>query len=329
MKRTMAAACVLLLFASLSSAGPLKPEQVAGDAVWVAHLDVASLLKSGIGKFILEEAEKKQGFLEGIAKIRETLGFDPLSDVRGLTLYGRKFGDKSGVVIIDATADQDKIVTLFEANPTHKTSAYGDYTLHEWTDPAKTETDPDTGEQVVVKEAETKFGTFYDEKTILVGSSLDLLKGAVDVLAGEADSRAKTTAHPTLPKPVEGVIQTIGAEKIDFAAQDQADKPNPFGIITDLSVQVGEAQGAMFLHAKALVGTAEKALKLRQVVQGFVALGQMMMAEQPDLPVLGERIQVGGAENAVQVDAEIPTESLIKMVRFLAERNKQTVEGGS
>jgi hypothetical protein len=329
MKRTMAAACVLLLSASLASAGPLKLEQVAGNAVWVAHLDVTSLLKSGIGKFILEEAEKKEGFLEGIAQIRETLGFDPLSDVGGLTLYGKKFGDKSGVVVLDATADQDKIVALLEANATHKTSAYGDHTLHEWTDPAKTKTDPATGEQVVVKEAETKFGTFYDEKTILVASSMDLLKGAVDVLAGKAENLAKTAAIQTLPKPVEGVILTVGAEKIDLAAQDPTGKPNPFRTITDLSVQVGEVQGAMFLHAKALVATAEKALKLRQVVQGFVALGQMMMAEQPDLPVLGEKVQVGGTDNAVQVDAEIPTESLIKMIRFLAERKKRTVQAPS
>jgi hypothetical protein len=323
MKRSLTGAIGMVLCCSAALAGPLKTEQVAGEAVWVAHLDAAALLKSGIGKFILQEAQKKEGFLEGMANIRQTLGFDPLADVRGVTLYGKKLGGNSGVVILDATTDQDKILALLKQNQTYQTITYGDYVLHQWTDPPKTKTDA-PGQEVVVKPAETKFGTFYDEKTVLVASSLELLKGAVDVMNGKADSLAKTGAIPTLPKPAEGVLLTIAAEKIEIPAKEG--KPNPFKSITDVSVQVGELQGAMFLHAQALAETAEKGLKLRQIVQGFIALGQVMMQEQPDLPVLGEKIQVGGAGNAVQIDAEVATDSLIKMIQFLAARKQQAAQ---
>ena len=326
MKKLAMTALVIGMCCSVTPGGPLKTEQVSGEAIWVAHLDAAALLKSQVGKFILSEIEKKEGFVDGIGKVRETLGFDPLADVRGVTLYGKAIGDDSAVVIIDVTADQKKVLALLEGNATYKATEYGERTLHEWRDDAKTKTDPATGEQVVVKPAKQQFGAFYDAATVIVASSMDLLKGAVDVLDGKAKSLAKSGAIKTLPKPAEGVFLTVAAEHIKFPAK--ADKPQaaPFRHITDLSAQLGEAKQAVFLHATALTTTAEKAMKLRQVVQGFVALGQMMLAEREDLPALGEKVQVGGTENTVQVDADVPTDSLIKMFQHLVERKKRMGE---
>ena len=79
----------------------------------------------------------------------------------------------------------------------------------------------------------------------------------------------------------------------------------------------------MFLQITALTETPEEALKLRQIVQGLIALVQMQMAAQENLPVLGETVQVAGAENVVQLTAEIATDSLIEMIKFLQERKKQ------
>lgn len=328
MKRMMWSALVLTCCCPMVLGGPLELETVAGDAVWVAHLDAKELLKSGIAKFLLEEAEKKPEFLQGIEKMREVLGLDPLEDVKSITIYGKKFGDDSGVVVLDAAVQQDKLKTLLEANETHKTSEYGDFVLHEWVEPAKRVTDKKTGKEVV-KPAQNRFGCFYSENRVLIATSADLLKGAIDVLEGKADSLAKSDALKTLPKPVAGVFLTIAAEKIKMPVP--ADRPQAALLrgITDLSLQLGETEGDMFLHVTALVETAEKATKLRQVAQGFIALGQMMLQERQDLPVLGEKIQVGGKENVVELDAEVATESLVKMIRHLIERKKQMAGGAA
>jgi hypothetical protein len=314
MRKLTMGALVLAMCCPAALADGLKMERVAGDAKWVAHLDVEVLLKSAIGKFILAEAEKKEGFIDGILKIREAFGFDPLSDVRGLTLYGKKVGGQGGVVLFHATANQDKLLAVLKLNDTHKEIAYGDRTLHQWTDPPKPAQEP--GAEPTP--GKTQFGTFYDDKTIVIASSLDLLKGAIDVLDGKADSLAKTTALSLLPKPAPGAFLIAAAQDIDLAAQANQPKTAMARNVTDAALQAGERDGALFASATLVTKTPEKAAQVRKVVQGLVAIAQMWMQEKPDAPVLGEKIEVGGTDNVVQLQMAVPTESLIQMLKYLA-----------
>ncbi|HUS90731.1 MAG TPA: hypothetical protein VM695_02735 [Phycisphaerae bacterium] len=320
MKRVLAGVCVLAVCGSMAPAGPMKMDRVAGDARWVAHLDVAALLNSGIAKFILAEAEKKGSFLEGIAQVRQTLGFDPLKDIRGVTLYGKVIGDETAVVVVDATVDQPKLLELLAGNPGYKAHEHGDRTLHQWTDAAKTVVKDG---QEVLKPAKTNYGCFADADTIVVGSTLDLLKGAVDVVDGKADSLAKSGGIKILPTPSKGAFLVGAAEGIRIP-EDPAKPQNAiFRTITDVSIEAGELEGNTFASITAMTDDVQKATKLRQIVQGFVALGQMMLAERQDLPALAENIQVGGQDRLVTVNASVPTESLIEMIQFIAAKKKQ------
>jgi len=328
MKKVTAIALAVVVCGAPALAGPMKADQVAGDARWVAHLDVTTLLKSGLAKFILAEAEKKDSFLDGIAQVREALGFDPLRDLRGVTIYGKTIGDEQAVVVLDATANQEKLLALIGANPSYRAHEYGDRELHEWTDEPKTVVDKMTGEEVV-KPGKTNFGAFYDPNTVLVASTLDLLKGAVTVLDGEADSLAKTRGIKMLPEPLAGSFLIAAADRIKLPA-DHKDAKNPvLTSITDIGLQVGEQEDHMFLSAAALAPDAKRALRLRQILQGFIALGQMMLAERQDLPVLGETIRVNGEGNSVTVEASVPTGSMIEMIQHLAAKKARAAGGGS
>ena len=319
MRNLTTSALVLAMCCSTALAGGLKTEQVAGDARWVAHVDVPALLKSGIAQFIIEEAEKNDSFLDGIAQCRETMGFDPLRDIRGLTLYGKKLGDDAGVVVLDATIDREKIVALLVANETYMDHKYGDYVVHEWTDKPK----PGPDGEAPVKPAKTHYGCFHDEQTILVASSMELLKGAIDVLDGKLDSLAKSGGLAILPKAAEGAFAVAAVEGLELPADANPGQAALMRNIRDVGAQVGEIEGNTFLTITALTETPEKALKLRRVIQGFVALWQMMMAENRDLPVLGEQVEVTGQANTVHVDAAVPTKSLIEMIKLLAARKKE------
>ena len=319
MRNLRANALVLAVCCSTALAGGLKTEQVAGDARWVAHVDVAAMLKSGLAQFVLQEAEKKDSFLEGIANFRKTFGFDPLSDVRSLTLYGKEIGPEDGVVILDATVNREKILALLTANETYKSHEYGDYVVHQWTDKPKAGADGDAP----VKEPKTHFGCFYDEKTVLVASTLELLKGEIDVLNGKSGSLAKSEALKVLPKPLAGAFALAAAEGLKVSAGAKPQQAALMRHVRDVAVQLGEAEGRTFLSITALAETAQRAVKLRQVIQGFVALWQMTMAEKQDAPDLGETVEVSGEGNVVHVAAAAPTKSLIEMIKFLAERKKE------
>ena len=316
MKNLAASALVLVLCVSAAPGGPLKTERVAGDARWVAHIDVDAALTSGTGKVALDEAAKKEKFHAGLEKIRQTLGFRPLKDVRGLTLYGKDYARDMGVAVIDVTAEQDKLLALLVQNEAYKRIEYGDHTLHKWTAQPRCD---EEGE--VVSEGKTHVGCFYDENTIVIASTVELLQAAVDVLDGKAESLAKTKALKMLPVPAEGAFLVAAAEGIRLP---KAKHPRAAMLrkITDAAVQIGESDGSVFLKISVLAGSVKKATRIRQVAQGFVALAQMWMQEMADeqMPALGEKIEVTGTENAVQLDATVPTESLIEVLRYAAAR---------
>jgi len=325
MRNPMVNALVLAACCSTAVGGALKVEQVAGDARWVAHVDVAAMLKSGLAQFILQEAEKKDSFLEGIAKFREVFGFDPLSDVRSLTLYGKEIGDKAGVVILDATVNPEKILALLAANETYRSREYGDYVLHQWTDQPKA----GAGGDAPAGEPKTHYGCFYDEKIILVASTIELLKGAIDVLNGKRDSLANSEGLKILPKPAAGAFALAAAEGLKVPPDAKPQQAALMRHVRDVAVQAGETEGSTFVNITALTETAQRAVKLRQVIQGLVALWQMTMAEKPDAPDLGETVEVTGQENVVHVAAAAPTKSLIEMIKFLAARKKGAAIGAA
>lgn len=314
MKTLTTIAMALTVLASTAFAGPLRTDQVAGDANWVAHFDVAAMLDSGMGKFLLGEAQKKADFVNKVTDLRQNFGFDLTRDVRGVTLYGKKVGPKAGVIVLDMTVDQQKVLELLAANETHKEIKYGDRTLHKWTDPAKVGPE---GEEIPGK---TSFGVFYDAKTVVVASGPGLLKNAIDVLDGKVDNLAKTKGLPMLPKSVAGEFMVAAASGIELPALAAKPKVPALRDITDISLQAGENRDGTFAEVVAIVSDIKKATQLRNVVQGFVALGQMMMAEREDLPVLGEKITVNGTDHAVSISAAVPTDSLIEMLKFLRDR---------
>jgi len=320
MKKLATMTLIPLLCCSAVTAGSLDTQKVAADAKWVAHLDVEALLKSAIGKFILGEAEKKDSFIDGIAKIREALGFDPLTDVRGITLYGKKFGDESGVVLFDATVDQQKLLTLLEANEGHKTIQYGDYTLHEWIEAPKQPKGDDEG--LLAGAGKTKFGCFYGQKLVVIASSVELLKGAIDVLDGKGENLAKSKGLAMLPKSADGEFLVVAAEQIELPAKASKPKTALARNITDAAAQLGEVKGVLFLNISVVTKTAEKATQLCRAAQGLIAIGQLGLQEDPNAPVLGEKIEVTPHDTTAHLSATMPTESFIKLLKYLAAKKR-------
>ena len=303
----------VVLIGSPLFAGPLNQEKVSGDAAWVAHVDVDALIKSGLGEFVLSKAAEKDEFINGLVKIQEVFGFDPLKDIRGLTLYGGKIGDDQGVVIADATLDADKVLPLLRENATYRAIEHGDRVLHQWTD------------QKGDKPAKTQTGCFYDEKTIVVGSTVELVKKAIAVLDGEAANLTKTGAMSNLPKPAAGAFLVAAAEGIDLSSKEKHPEAAMFRSVTSGVLQAGEVDGVLFASLALVTENAEDAANIRQMAQGFVALFKVGMQEKlpEELKNLGEKITVGGSDATARLDVSLPTESAIKVAKFLKEHEER------
>jgi len=313
MKKLVYSAILMAVMSSAAFGGGLNTKVVPGDTGWVAHVNIEAILKSDLGKAFLAKAEEKEGFGKGILAIKEKLGIDPLNDIRGITLYGPEFGQQAGVAVIDATVAADKLIDIIKAKEGYKTAKHGDHVVHQRTDER-----PKDGEGA------THHGCFYDNKTVVVGSTRKLLTAALDVLDGESEPLAKTKAIESLPEPAKGAFVVMATDKIKFPA-GKAPQAAILKGVTAASLQAGEDEGSLFLSVSLIAGNAEDALNMRKIVQGFVALFQVMRQQEKfaELQDLGDKIAVGGQGAEVRVDASIPVKSMLRVLEFISEHRKE------
>ena len=114
---TTALLATIIGTSGLATAGPLNKDWVAADAQWVIHVDVAALLDSTIGSFLLEHGEQFALDLDDLDDFKRETGLDPRTDLKSVTLYGS--GDEPGEdgVIVAVTNDQvDEAIELLLDN---------------------------------------------------------------------------------------------------------------------------------------------------------------------------------------------------------------------
>jgi len=309
MKKFILSAMVTTLISSTVFGGALNTKVVGGDASWVAHVDIDAILTSELGKMVLAAAEKKEGFAKGIEGMKKHLGCDPLKDIRGVTAYGPRLGERGGVLVLDVTVATDKLIDLLKENESYKSDKHGQHAVHQWAE-VKKHSD----------EAETKYACFYDNKTVVFATGLKRLTTALDVLDGKADSLAKTNAIKSLPEIAKGAFFVLAADKIAFS-EGKARRAVMLRGVSAVSGQGGEVDGGVFLSASVLAGSEKDAVNMRTFIQGFLALSMMMRQQEKfaDLQDLGEKIDVGGEGKEVSLDATIPAKSVVRILTFIQE----------
>jgi len=312
MKNLSICAVAAMLMSSTVFGGALDTKVVAGDANWVAHIDVEAVLSSELGKMFLAKAEEKEGFAQGILDIKKMMGFDPLEDIRGITVYGPRLGNEEGVVVVDATIASDKLIDLLKANASYKADSYGKHTVHQWTEDKNPRA-----------KGQKRFACFYDNKTIVVATGLKSLETSLDVLDGKSDTLAKTKAIGSLPESAKGAFMVLAADKIEFP-KGKAPRAAMLQRVTAVSLQCGESEGQLFAVASVLAGSEEDADNMRKLANGFLAFGEMMRGQEEfaGLKDLGEKIEIGGKGKEVRLDATISVKSVLKVLAFIEDNQK-------
>lgn len=110
MRRSVLIAMVVGIAAGVF-AGPLASGDLPANVKWVMHFDSAGFAKSKICETLLSTADK--GVLENQQAVcKNLMGFDPLTDVKSVTLYGTDYANQDVVAVFRGNLDQDKIATL-------------------------------------------------------------------------------------------------------------------------------------------------------------------------------------------------------------------------
>jgi len=297
---SIAALALALAWSTACQAGPVTFEQVAGDAKWVAHVDVDLAKTSPVMKTFCDECIKD---MDAVKKWE-----DVLKKVHGITAYGTTLAPHQGVLLINAEIDKDALLKMAEKAPDHKTMDYNGHEIHAWASHKDTE------------HAHTAAGTFFSPDLLVIASSLDTLKPALDVLDGKAPKLADKDT-PLAEKPLEGTITLVRA--IDLETADGPAHFKVLKLLREFDLADGQRNGEWFRKVKITTESSDVADKVKEVLQGFRAHVALHFFDQPGVLKLLDKVVICQDGKVVHLAFTAPVDDVAAQVPAICKMIKE------
>jgi len=314
MKKVMVLTSAILCMVTLAWAGPLDPAQVAAGAKWVAHVDLEALRASQFGGLLLGEL-KTDAAQAKIAAFKAIFAFDPVQDIKSLTVFGDKTSPQNGVAILKGAFDPEKVLVLLRANDSYKASDYGSHAVHTWTDDKSGAPE------------KTHWGCFHSAGMAVIAGTRERLVEAIDVLDGKgaaqpADSRLKRL----LPKE-QGVVMAAALQGI---ADGEALPPeaNMLQNADGASLGLWEDNQKTTLEVKVEAKTVEAATAMQQMVQGLLAFGAVNQNPDPLAAAITQSAKVTTDDRTVMLRIQCGSEQLFNAMKQAHEKKLQQQQAG-
>jgi hypothetical protein len=182
-------------FGSPGRAEPIDWRQISADAKWSAHIDFDAAKAAKTAKQVYEDWLSHGPAQQGLRKIREVAGIDLIEDLRSLTFYGTRFVPQSGVVLVRAKVDRQRLLRFLERDSSHRVDSYRSHKLHTWQHAG-----PDGDRQTVT-------GCFHQPELVVIGRNRDEVEAALDVLDGRSSSLAAADGVPDKRAPAGTIFE--------------------------------------------------------------------------------------------------------------------------
>lgn len=299
----------LLVFGSLKPevnpalADSLDWRVVPPDWRWVVHFDMDGIRQADGAKQVLNRLWSKEPTRTKIEAIASLAGVDLKTDLHGMTFVGTEFDPDSGVVVIHARLDPQKLVALIATNATYRKTEEQGSTLHHWRDRPE-------GDELTA--------CFADESHLMVG------KKAATVLAV---AKAFTQGQSSAPPEFFALSSRSGTYFQAYAMKlDELSVPFMSPLVRRsrrLTLAVGERDGQCFLQSSFEVDGAETAVNVRDALIGLVAIAKLHYADQPEYLVPLRGIQVLAAENRTTLVWTAPVGEVLDLLKKKVPRLRE------
>jgi hypothetical protein len=292
-------ACCLVAAPVFAAPPPIK--HVPSDAKWVVHVDVDALLRSQVGEFIGREFLDPK-FNKVAADLRKQFDLElDWRKIHSLTAYGSDSDfehlqdKKNGVLLVESELDiADALDRVLE-----KVGAGGGAPFK------KLQVEPFAvyGNNDVV-------GTPVGEHLFILARSRELLESARRGLATKAGGGKVATTAPAKAEASAGFLTVLLS---DTQAMGAALPPQARVLKDTQGVRVvaGEKAEHVFVNASLEAKDSDVAQQLQQMLQGVIAFAQMTQTENQDLQQLSQSAKIGGTDNMVTVDLQMPVKDAI------------------
>ncbi|MHC4177539.1 MAG: hypothetical protein ACYSWU_08535 [Planctomycetota bacterium] len=285
---------------------------IPSDAVWFATMDVKRFVESRVGQQtlqiteqILEQLIREEADFEGAldlktarAKIGKVIGFDPLEGIASVEVYGlvSPFGAEirdeeelvermatTGVAVVTLSGGTGNLEGLALATPDYRSTEYSGATIHSGTLP---DFPLRTYMAVLKQQGNGK------PNVVVFGLDEDQVKQALDRTMGKSVSPSAGRfgmpgggAPGTVFVPAaKGTFFAAGL-KLDEATIRALDIPEQqsavFKMLTRVAVSLGADDNLVTAQLTAGLVNEQRAEQVRQLAEGAVALGELLL----ELPI--------------------------------------------
>lgn len=306
--KTLVAILTLTLgWTVLVQAEPLKPEHVAADAKWLAHLDADAARSSPVVQEFCEECLKDWPGSHEWTELREKWDVDFAKDLHGVTLYGAKIARHHNVAIIHANLNKEAMLKKLEKMCV-ETAKHGAHTIYMWT-----------------KHKETKHEypvavALFKPDTLVVSSDVDVVKSALDVLDGKSPSLAGKESPLTTNIP-SGTIFLARATGLKDA--EAADKFPVFKLLEQFSYAKGQRDDKWFGQFQVVADSPQVAEKIKEVYKGHLAGLWLHFHGHPGVLKLLDTIQLKVDGSTLQGSFEAPVGQVVEQVPTICKAFKE------
>ena len=308
MKKTiliLATVMLILMLCTEIGSSELQKNIVPADAHWVIHVNMEKIKTSRFFNAFKEEelfarVEKRGAWLE------KRFRFNPLEDVKGVTLFGKK-GEEDAVVCVHGNFDKDHLLSLLDFDEDHEALQYGKYTLHNW--------DNDS------------YGVFAKDDLVMFSESEAAIKVALDVLSGKAKTIKSSPLNALIQGVPSGAFLTGAAGNIAALLEGEHDKEAAILKKTEAAVfSLREVGDNMSMNLNMKTADPKDAENIAQIVRGLLAMADMYKDQVPPQIKLPKDIKTSVKGNNVSIDIDYPVEDLVQLIYSSGKLGKLDID---
>jgi hypothetical protein len=212
--------------------------------------------------------------------------------------------------VVNAKIDETVLVSFLKKNETHEEIAYAGKTIHKWTDKKKNK---------------PAASCFYDDKTILLAVTVDLVKGGVDVLGGRSPSLAGGTSDLTVPDPSGDVILLTYARGCEGKLSRHSGAAMA-GNVDTVAFAAAESDGNLLLECEVGGATAEKTSHIENMVRGMISFYMLSSGNNPDALALAQAIKIKTEGKIVSMGLSYPVAKMDEFMKAQKARQAKRAE---
>lgn len=314
----MAAGVGCVVGAGAAVAGPPVSKHIDPGAGWVVHLDLNAVDDTDIGRFLMEALANEADDFEDIREVMPNFWPGPEGGMFGVTLYGSSLDLEGDEVPEGFTAiiyGDDNIASwgsMLEAIAVHegmedevKSRVIDGHEV--WSFPV------DDGARAYAGKIERRGNVAW-----VLAFDSHQIKQSIGMFSGGGGT-------DLLPRDGwrDGTILYASTDSLDgLDIDDQASRV--IGDARSLRLRIGEDRGDVFLQAALDTGDDEHAGKIRNVVQGLLAIGQLMAGEDEELDAVmrvARGVEIDTAGSTVLIELSHGVQDVIGFLEEAVDMN--------